>query len=385
MEAASKEKLIAKLHNMGYMTTRVTEAPPEIQIESFFDKIKPISAEDMIMFYVQFSNMLTAGIPILNALKSLQRQIENKRLKESVGRVARSVEAGEDLSGAFIKECRIFPKLFCNMVKAGEASGKLEVVLSRYAEYFEHQTDLQQKIKGALFYPMLLLVAGIGVTLFIVIFVIPQFAEIFTKTGIALPAPTVILFKVGEAIKHFWYLGILGAIVLWVAIKYYIGTKKGRLHFDILKLKLPVLGPLHRRTAIAGFTRTLATLVNSGVPLLESLDITKEVVGNEVLGRVIGNVRISVEKGESLSEPLKVSEEFPPDTVQMISVGEESGNLDDMLNKIADFYDMSIGYTLKKLIAIIEPLFLVIMGSMVGFIMASMLLPIFDMMKILKH
>lgn len=385
MEAATKEELIDKLHKMGHMTTQVTEALPGIKIESFFDKIRPISAEDMIMFYVQLSNMINAGIPILTSLDTLQKQIEGKRLKETVGSVSRGVEGGDSLSQALARHSRVFPKLFVNMVKAGEVSGKLDTVSARYAEYFEHQTDLKQKIKGALLYPIILLFAGIAVTLFIVTFVIPQFAEIFLKTGVSLPLPTLILFKIGIGIKRFWYLGILSIIAIWLGTKYYVKTENGRLNFDRLKLKMPILGTLYRRAAISGFARTLGTLAASGVPVLESLDITKEVVGNEVLGRIIGNARSAVEKGEKISESLKISEEFPPDAVQMILVGEETGNLDGMLNKVSDFYDMSIGYTIKKLTTILEPLFLVIMGSMVGFIMASMLLPIFDMVKVLRH
>lgn len=385
MEAATKEELVDKLHKMGYMTTQVAEALPGVKIGSLLDKIMPISSEAMIMFYIQLSNMINAGIPILTSLDMLHRQIENKRLKEAVGSVSRNVEAGDSLSQALARESRVFPKLFVNMVKAGEASGKLDMVCARYTEYFEHQQDLRQKIQGALFYPVILLIAGITVILFIITFVIPQFAEIFKKTGVALPLPTLILFKIGTGIKHFWHLGVISIVALWLAIRYYVKTDIGRLNFDRFKLKMPLFGPIHRKAAISGFAKTLATLTASGVPILESLDIVKEVVGNEVLGRVIGNVRNAAERGERIAEPLKISEEFPPDVIQMISVGEETGNLDGMLNKVADFYDLSLGYTIKKLTTIIEPLFLVIMGCMVGFIMASMLLPIFDMIKILKH
>lgn len=385
MDATSKEELIDKLHKMGYMTTRVTEALPGIKIESVFDKFKRISTEDMVMFNVQLSNMIDAGLSILISLYTLNKQIENKKLKETVGSIARSIEAGDSFSQGLARHPSIFSKLFVNMVKAGEASGKLDIVLSRFAEFTERQADLRQKIKGALFYPAILLIAGLAAMLFIVTFVIPQFAEIFTKAGITLPLPTLILFKIGTGIKRFWYLGVVLIVATWLGIKYYIKTEKGRLNFDRFKLKTPILGPLYRKAAISGFARTLATLIASGVPILQSLDITKEVVGNEVLGRIIANVRTSVEKGQTLAEPLKISEEFPADTVQMISVGEETGNLDGMLNKIADFYNMSIGYTIKKLTTIMEPLFLVIMGGMVGFIMASMLLPIFDMIKILRR
>ena len=384
MEAASKTELIDKLHKMGYMTTQVRESKPGFKIESLFEKLRPISPEDMTMFYIQLSNMINAGITILDALYSLSKQTANKKLREAIGNVARSVEGGESFSVALTKNSRVFPKLFANMVKAGEASGKLDTVSARYAEYFEHQEDLKQKIRGALFYPMVLLAAGITVTLFIVTFVIPQFTAIFIKSGIALPIPTLILYKVGIGIKKFWYLGLLLVGAAYFGIRYYIHTERGRLRFDRFKLKLFIFGPLHRKAAISGFARTLGTLTGSGVPILESLDITRDVVGNEVLSRLIANVRESVEKGEKMSEPLQISGEFPPDVVQMISVGEETGNLDNMLSKVADAYDVSIGYAIKKLTTIIEPLFLVIMGVMVGFIMASMLLPIFDMIKVLR-
>ncbi len=385
MDAANKEELIDKLHKMGYMTTQVTEAIPGIKIETIFDKLRGVSTEDMIMFNVQFSNLISAGIPILSSLDTLAKQIENKRLKETVGDVARNIEAGDSFSGALAKYPRIFSKLFINMVRAGEASGKLDTVLKRFAEFIEHQADLRQKIRGALFYPIILIFAGVAVTLFIVTFIIPQFAEIFLKAGIRLPLVTLILYKIGITIKHFWFSIILLVMVIVLGVRYYAQTERARFLIDRVKLRLPILGPLYRKAAISRFARTLATLVASGVPILQSLDIVKEVIENEVLGRVVENVRTSVERGQSLSEPLKISEEFPPDTVQMISVGEETGDLGGMLNKISDFYDMSLGYTIKKLTTVIEPLLLVVMGCMVGFIMASMLLPMFDMIKILRH
>lgn len=385
MDAATKEELIDKLKKMGCMVTQVAESQPDIDMRSFFDKFKPVRAEDMIMFYVQLSNMISAGISILASLDALGAQIANKKLKECIGSVLRSVESGDSFSHALARYPRMFPKLFVNMTKAGEASGKLDTILVRYANYFEKQEDLKEKIKGALFYPMILLIAGIAVTLFVVTFVIPQFVEIFTKAGIALPTPTLILFKAGTAIKHFWYLIILFFITLVFAIRSYVNTDRGRLNLDRLKLDMPILGPLYRKSSLSRFARTLGTLTASGVPILEALDITKEVIGNEVLSRVIGNVRSAVEKGEKMSELLKISKEFPPDVVQMITVGEETGNLDEMLNKIADFYDMSLEYTIRKLTAVIEPLFLVIMGCLVGFIMASMLLPMFDMVRILRR
>lgn len=385
MEAVTKEELIDKLRKMGYMTTQVSEALPGIKRETIFDKLKGISTQELIVFYLQLSNMLNAGINILSSLKTLANQIENKRLKKIIGDVSKSIEAGESFSTALSKYPKVFPFVFISMVKAGEASGKLEMVLSRFVQFTEHQADLRQKIRESLFYPLILLSCGIAVTLFIVTFIIPKFTEIFLKAGINLPLPTLILSYIGMAIKQFWYLIILLIILCCIAIKYYIKTGPGRFNLDRLKLNLPIIGSLYRKAAISRFSRTLATLVATGVPILKSLAITEDVIANVVLGHLIRNVRIAVEKGEKISESLKISEEFPQDTVQMISVGEETGDLAGMLNKISDFYDMSLGYSIKKMVTVIEPLLLVIMGGMVGFIMASMLLPMFDMIKILHR
>ncbi len=385
MDAADKDELAERLHRMGYMVTRVVEALPGKKIESVFEKLNKISAEDMIMFTLQLSNLINAGIGILPSLNTLNKQIENKRLKEVVGSISRNVEAGDSFSQALSRHPHIFSRLFVSMVKAGEASGRLDTILARYANYCEQQQDLRQKIKGAIFYPIILLFTGIAVTIFIVTFIIPQFAEIFIATGISLPKPTLILYKTGTGIKHYWYLILSVIIIIWLGIGYYISTERGRLNFDRFKLRIPVIGPLSRKIAISRFVRALSTLVASGVFILESLDIAKMVVGNEVLARVIGNVRNAVEKGERVSESLKISEEFPVDTVQMISVGEETGNLDKMLHKVSDYYDIYVGYAVKKLTSVIEPFFLVVIGGLIGFIMASILLPIFDMMKILRH
>ncbi|MBI5124003.1 MAG: type II secretion system F family protein [Candidatus Omnitrophica bacterium] len=385
MEAPSKTELVDKLRKMGYMVTRIAEGKPGIRPAAILEKLKRIKSDDMLMFYIQLSNMINSGITILMSLSTLAKQVDNKALAQTIGNVARQIEGGSTLSEALASKERVFPRLFVNMVKAGEASGNLDAVLMRYAAFFERQEEIKEKVKGALFYPMILLSFGIAVMLFIVTFVIPQFAQIYIKAGVRLPIPTLIVYKAGLTIKSSWYWIFAFVIALTLAIKAYSRTPGGSLFIDTLKLRLPIVGPLYRKVAISRFTKTLATLLGSGVPILESLDITKEVAGNEVLRHIIDDVRKYVEKGEHLAEPLKVSGEFPPDVVQMISVGEESGNLDGMLNKIADFYDMTINYAIKKLTTVIEPIFLLIMGVMVGIIMASMLMPIFDMVKTLRH
>lgn len=386
METASKTELMEKLRKMGYMTTKVADGNPGgVEFVTILDKLKRVSPDEMLMFYIQFSNMINSGINILMSLSTLARQTENKVLRSVLGEVAKKIEAGTNLSEAMAPHTRLFSKSFVSMVKAGEASGSLDAVLMRYALFFERQEDMKQKVRGALFYPLILLCFGCIVMLFIVTSVIPKFAEIYVKSGVRLPLPTLIVYRVGTALKNYWYILIGAAVFVFLAVKSFSKTVKGALLFDNFKLRLPVIGPLYRKVVIARFARTLSTLVASGVPILQSLDITKEVIGNEVLSRVVANARSYVEEGERLSEPLRVSGEFPPDVVQMISVGEESGSLDTMLSKIADFYDLTADYAIKKLTTVIEPVFLLIMGGMVGLIMASMLLPIFDMVKTLRR
>ena len=385
MEAVSKNELIDKLNKMGYMPTYVSEASGISSLELTLQKTKRISHANMLLFYIQFANMINAGITILMCLRTLQDQIENVKLKETITGVANSVEGGDPLSKSFALYPVVFPRLFINMIKAGEASGKLDTVLVRYAKFFEYQQELNEKVRSALFYPAILLCAGITVTLFIVTAIIPQFASIYMDAGINLPGITLVVYKIGMAIKNYWHIFILSGVSLIIGFKYYTKTSKGSLLLDRLKLKLPIIGPLLRKVAIARSSRTLATLVGSGVPILISLEITRDVIDNKVLAFALDSVRASVEKGERIAEPLKVSGEFPPDLIQMVNVGEESGKLDEMLNKVADFYDMVVEYAVKKLTTIIEPIFLVIMGIMIGTIMASMLLPIFDMMKTLQR
>ena len=384
IEALSQEEVAEKLQRMGYVPVTITEVFAGLKLKQLEWSFRRIKTEDIVMFNVQLANMLSSGLSIISSLETLQKQTENKKLGEVIGDVSRGVEAGESFSQALAKHPRVFPNLFVSMVKAAETGGDLGGVLDRYAEYAETQADLQRKIKEALYYPIILIVAATGVIVFITTALIPKFVEIFNRAEISLPLPTIILAATGTAIRQFWYLFILSGVLIVLGLRKYLRTKTGRFRFDKVSLKLPIIGPIVRKSCISRFARTLGTLVGSGVPILESLDIVTDVVNNQVLGRVIKQMRQSVEKGESLAESLKVSEEFPPDTVQMISVGEESGNLERMLNKISDFYDRATGYSIKKLVTSLEPILLVVMGVIVAFTMASMLLPMFNMVKVLR-
>ena len=385
IEALSQEEVAEKLQRMGHAPITITKIFNGLKLEQLEWNFRRIKTEDIVMFNVQLANMLNSGLSIISSLETLQKQCENKKLNNIIGRVSRSVEAGESFSQALAKHPRVFPNLLVSMVKAAEAGGNLGGVLERYAEYAENQADLQRKIKEALYYPIILIMAATGVIVFIATVLIPKFVEIFNRAEISLPLPTIILYGLGTAIRQFWYVFILSGVLIVLGLRKYIKTKTGRFKFDKVSLKLPIIGPIVRKTCISRFARTLGTLVGSGAPILESLDIVSNVVNNQVLGRVIKQMRQSVEKGESLAESLKASEEFPPDAVQMISVGEESGNLERMLNKIGDFYDRATGYSIKKLVTSLEPILLIAMGVIVAFTMASMLLPMFNMVKVLRR
>jgi len=384
MEALSQDEVAEKLQRMEYAPVSVTEVITSLKLDQFEGIFKRIKSQDIVMFNVQFANLLTSGLTITTSLNTLQMQNENKKMREIISGVYHSVEAGESLSRSLSKYPEVFTNLFISMVRAAEVGGDLAGVLNRYAKFSESRAEMQRKIKEALFYPAILITAAIGVTVFMATFLIPKFVEIFNQTGISLPLPTIILYCIGTAIRKFWYLIILAGVVIGYGIKKYLKTETGKLKFDTLVLKLPILGSILRKIYISRFARTLATLIGGGVPILESLQTVREVVGNEVFDRIIRQVCKSVEKGVSLAESLQVGGEFPQDSVQMIAVGEESGNLPKMLNKISDFYDQTTDYSIKRMVTSLEPILLVVMGVIVAFTMASMFFPMFDMAKILK-
>ena len=384
MESSSAENLSEKLREMGYMPTQIKEVAPGVDINRFSERFKKIKSDDLIMFSVQLANMIDAGLTLIHSLNIITNQIENKKLRDVVGEVKRDVEGGSAFSDSLGKHPKVFSQLFIDMVRAGETSGKLNTVLNRLAIYAEEQEELRQQVKNALFYPMILVIAGMIVVFLIVSFVMPKFVVIFEKSGVPLPMPTQIFYGLGVAMKKYWYLIIIGIWSIIKGFKMYASTEKGSQKVDEFLIKLPVIGPLIRKLIISRFSRTLATLVDSGVPILQSLDIVHGVVNNRVIGKVILDARKGVEEGERIEKALKQSGEFPSDVVQMIAVGEETGKLAPMLNKISGFYDRAVGYSLKKLIALIEPVFIITLGILVGFIMASMLLPMFDMIKTIR-
>ncbi len=385
LNASDRKEAVAQLYQKGL---RVIEAHEKVGISeklSFSINFARVSTNEMVMFYVQLGNMISTGMPILTALKTLYAQVENKKLKSIIGDVGFKVESGEDLSLAMSKYSDIFPAICLNMVRAGELTGKLDEVLVEFSKYFENQAELKRQIKEALYYPTVLLITGISVTLYIVTFVLPKFVRIFLDVGIPLPLPTIIFNSIGIGIKNYWYIIMLLLILFVIIFRAYVKTVKGKLVFDKVKLRIPILKDLFLKSAVARFCQTLGLLLASGVAILESLNLTKEVMDNAVLSHGIKDVIDSVEKGGRLGDALKTAKIFPLDSVQMIAIGEESGILPQMLQKISNFYSVYLSYTIRKITVMIEPLFLIVIGGMVGFIMVSVILPIFDMMKVLRN
>ncbi|MCK5580672.1 MAG: type II secretion system F family protein [Candidatus Omnitrophica bacterium] len=384
MEADSEGDLFGKLRERSFMPVRIEEAAGRIVKESAGERFQKVRAQEIILFSVQLAGMIDAGVTLLHSLNIIVKQTGNKNFKEIIKDIIQSVAAGSTFSDALNAHPGVFSKLYVGIVRSGEKGGSLNVALSRLAFYLEKQEDLRRKIQEALFYPSILFVSGLAVIVIIMTFVMPKFIEIFDRANVVMPLPTLILQKIGIGMQKFWYIFMAAALGVVVGVKAYISTNVGRLQVDRVILKVPVVGMLVRKIIVSRFCRTLATLVENGVPMLQSLDLMRDVVGNVVIANVVRDVRDNVEKGERLAKHLEASQEFPLDAVQIIAVGEETGKLSAMLNKVADFYDTTTGYSIKKLTTLIEPIFIVLMGGVVGFIMASLLLPLFDMVKTIR-
>jgi len=388
MDAANTDSLASKLQKLKLTIITVKEKTEGFSLEAvdkFLSRLTKVKINDIVMFDVQLSNMISAGISLPTSLLTLSEQIENVRLKEAVKEVYSDIKGGLTFSDALKKHPDIFSTMFINMINAGEVAGNLDEILTRLASFAERDSELKQKITTAMFYPLILATVGVLVIVLIIVTILPSFAKIFIDANVPLPLPTMVLYNVNLFIRAYWkhtILTVIGAVLLF---NWYKKTPAGKLHVDRALLMMPVTGQLVRHSTIARLARTLASLISSGVPMLQALDVTEKTIDNAIISNVLKNVYSSVSKGESLSVPLKESGEFPPMPVHMIAVGEETGALDTMLNKVADFYDLATEYSVRRLTALLEPIFLVVIGGMVGFIFASILLPIFQMVKTLKH
>lgn len=384
LAAQDPEALADQLKRMGYLVTKSREVAEGPTVEGLFAGLRRVGYADLMHVNVQLSTMIQVGVPLVTALTVLAQQTENPRLREAIGDAARNVEGGASFSEALSRHPGIFSTLFVSMVHAGEVSGKLDEILRRLAAFSKHQLELREQLKTALTYPVLLLVVGIGAAGFLLVSIIPKFMQIFLEANVPLPLPTLLLYQLSVWLRRYGLWLAVGIIAGLTALRWYRLTPAGRRTLDATLLRLPVLGDLARKAAISRLTRTLQTLLSSGVPVLESLAIAGETCGNAVIAGVCETAQASVRQGGTISETLKISREFPPMVIQMMIVGEASGTLDRMLGEIAGHYDELIQHGIKRLTTLVEPAFLILMGGMVAFIMASILLPLFRMVNVIR-
>jgi len=381
--ANSKEDVIAQLRKRNIVATIVTEKQKKIGGKFSFGS--GVKDKDIVVFTRQFATMIDAGLPLVQALDILSNQVESKNLSKTLLQVKSDVESGATYADALKKHPRVFSELYVNMVAAGEAGGILDTILNRLALYIEKAMKLKKKVKGALVYPTVVTTIAVLVIAVIMIFVVPTFTKMFAQLGGTLPLPTRIVVGLSNFIAGVGGLIILGAIIgLIIAIVQIRRTEKGKYATDKILLKLPIFGVLLNKVAVAKFTRTLGTLVSSGVPILDGLEITAKTSGNKVIEYAIMDVRKGVVGGKTLAEPITKAKVFPPMVTHMIAVGESTGALDAMLSKIADFYDDEVDVAVSNLTAMMEPLLMVFLGGSVGFIVVAMYLPIFKLITLIK-
>jgi type IV pilus assembly protein PilC len=381
--ADSRDVLRQLLRREQVMLTSVKEKGREIAVPKIGRGSKKVKAKDLSIFTRQFSVMIDAGLPLVQCLEILAQQQDNKNFQMVLTQTRQDVEEGSTLAAAMARHPKVFDQLFVNMIEAGEAGGILDLILQRLSSYIEKIVKLRRDVISAMIYPAAVIVIATAVVAVIMVFVIPSFQNIFTGLlgpGELLPLPTRVVVGISEFLAGFGGLFILAGIVAAVvAVKFYYRTPKGHRMIDMLLLKVPIVGSILRKIAVARFSRTLSTLLSSGVPILQSLDITARTAGNMVLEEAIGKVRAGVERGESVVEPLKASDVFPNMVSQMIGIGEQTGALDAMLGKIADFYEQEVDSAIASLLTLIEPVMIGFLGVTIGGIVIAMYLPLFSL------
>ena len=378
LETESRNNLIEQLWKQEFVIISIDERS---QGRSQILKLgQPgVKAYQLVVFSRQLATMVDSGIPIVSALDILADQLEDRTFKPILKKMRDDVEAGTSLSEATGRHPKAFSDFFVNMIRAGESSGRLDEILDRVATYIEKVDALQRKVKASLFYPAFVSIMAFAITTFLVVVIVPKFKEIFTALGGELPLPTLVLLGLSDFMRQWLVLELIGGVLLIVAFRVYIGTPGGRLWFDRLTLKFPIIGKLLQKVVIARFARTLATLTKSGVPILSSLEIVAKTSGNKVVERAVLSARSSIKEGENIADPLAHSKVFPAMVTRMISVGEKTGELEKMLSKIADFYENEVDAAVTALTSLIEPLVIAVLGVIIGGIVVALFLPIFKL------
>jgi len=378
MEAPSEAALRIHLRQQNIIPTKISSKRKDINISLPFFK-KKVQQRSVAIFTRQLATMIDAGLPLVQSLEVLSSQQENNLFKNIIREIREDVEGGSTFAGALKKHPATFNDLYTNLVVAGEEGGILDTILGRLAAYIEKAEALKKKVKSALIYPATIVTVAVAVVIILMLFVIPVFETMFSSAGQSLPLPTVIVLSISKMIKKYIIIFIPAVIVLIFLFKRYYKTDSGKAVVDRLLLSLPVFGPLFRKIAVARFSRTLGTLVSSGVPILDGLSIVSRTSGNRAIETAIMNARASIREGETIAEPLSRSGLFPPMVIQMIAVGESTGALDSMLAKIAEFYEDEVDVAVANLTSMLEPLLMVFLGVVIGGVVVAMYLPIFNM------
>lgn len=378
MEAPGEAALRIHLRQQNIVPTKISKKAKEIQISLPFFK-KKVKQRAIAIFTRQLATMIDAGLPLVQSLEILGSQQDSKVFKEIIREIREDVEGGSTFAGALKKHPTTFNDLYTNLVIAGEEGGILDTILTRLANYIEKSEALKKKVKSALVYPATIVGVAVIVVMILMIFVIPVFEAMFKSAGQSLPLPTLITLTLSKLIKKYIVVILPAIIALFYLFRKYYQTEKGKVAIDRLLLKLPVFGPLLQKVAVSRFSRTLGTLVSSGVPILDGLNIVSRASGNKVIEIAIQNARASIQEGETIADPLNRSGNFPPMVIQMISVGESTGALDSMLSKIADFYEEEVDIAVGNLTALLEPFLMMFLGIVIGGVVISMYLPIFNM------
>ena len=383
MEGKDEENILHSLHQLGYIPIRITSVQKKgtaLRLSSLLPK--RVGIKDLLVFTQELSTLISAGLPIDRSLTILGTLTENERLRETVKDLLKRIEGGNSFAEALGTYPRIFSKLYVNMVKAGESGGFLETILSRLAQYLQSTKEIRDYLISVMIYPLILtIVSGISIII-LMTFVIPRFGKIFSDMGQAIPVPTQILLMVSEFVRSYWWVGLGILALVYFGLRRYLQQEERRYQWDQFKLKWVVIGSLIKKVEVARFSRTLGTLLQSGVSILPALNLTKEISQNRVISRSITHVHDRLREGKAMSRSLEETEIFPPLAIQMIGVGEETGRLDEMLIKVAETFEDNVQKAVKRTVSLLEPLIILIMGVVVGFIVISMLLAIFSINEI---
>ena len=384
MEGESKNSVVSRLWKMDYFIASISEKKQGFFSLKEITLFQGIKFKDLTIFYRQFSTMVSAGLTLSGSLDILSKQVENKILSDAIKVIKFDVEAGSTLADACAKHPLVFSELNISMIMAGEIGGVLDEILNKIANLMEKEYALKQKVKSAMAYPSFVGAGAVLMSIFMLTFILPQFVEVFAQFGGELPALTKFFVDLTKLFNQYWYLFFITFALLVFAFLAYIKTPSGKMNFDKLKLRAPIFGDINRKTAVSRLTRILATLIKSGVPILEALKVSSNAIGNLVISLAVNNARTKIGEGQNIYSPLAESGVFPPMVTQMIMVGEESGELEGMLFNIANFYDQEVDRSVERLTSIIEPLMMAFIALTVGTMIIAMYLPIFNMVNLIQ-